>query len=83
MIEPVIGHCKSDNRLDRNYLKGFEGDRVNAILSACGFNIRKLLRKIFLAFTNLSKFASAGNKTAYYHYSCMLEMPSFSGMAIY
>ena len=46
MIEPVIGHCKSDNRLDRNYLKGAEGDKINAILSACGFNIRKLLRKI-------------------------------------
>lgn len=46
MIEPVIGHCKTDNGLDRNYLKGVEGDKINAILSACGFNIRKLLRKI-------------------------------------
>jgi IS5 family transposase len=46
MIEPVIGHCKSDNRLDRNYLKGTEGDKMNVILSVCGFNIRKLLRKI-------------------------------------
>jgi len=46
MIEPVIGHCKFDNRLERNYLKGVEGDKINAILSACGFNIRKLLRKI-------------------------------------
>jgi IS5 family transposase len=46
MIEPVIGHCKSDNRLDRNYLRGVDGDKMNAILSACGFNIRKLLRKI-------------------------------------
>jgi IS5 family transposase len=46
MIEPVIGHCKLDNGLDRNYLKGVEGDKVNAILSACGFNIRKLLQKI-------------------------------------
>ena len=46
MIEPVIGHCKSDNRLDRNHLKGTDGDKVNAILSACGFNIHKLLRKI-------------------------------------
>lgn len=46
MIEPVIGHCKLDNGLGRNYLKGVEGDRMNAILSACGFNIRKLLRKI-------------------------------------
>jgi hypothetical protein len=44
LIEPVTGHCKSDNRLDRNHLKGT--DKMNAILSACGFNIRKLLRKI-------------------------------------
>jgi IS5 family transposase len=56
MIEPVIGHCKADNRLDRNYLKGVEGDRVNAILSACGFNIRKLLRKIlFWLLQNIRK----------------------------
>jgi IS5 family transposase len=53
MIEPVIGHCKSDNRLDRNYLAGVEGDKVNAILSACGFNIRKLLRKIIFWFLRM------------------------------
>lgn len=41
-IEPVIGHVKSDHRMDRNYLKGKEGDTINAILAACGFNIRKL-----------------------------------------
>jgi len=46
MIEPVIGHCKSDNRLGRNHLKGTEGDKINALLSGCGFNLRKLLRKI-------------------------------------
>ncbi len=47
-IEPVIGHLKSESRLDRNYLLGEEGDRINAILSGCGFNIRKLLRAFFL-----------------------------------
>ena len=47
-IEPVIGHLKSDTRLDRNYLLGQEGDRINAILSGCGFNVRKLLRAFFL-----------------------------------
>ena len=47
-IEPIIGHTKSDHRMDRNYLKGEEGDRINAILAACGFNIRKLLRAILL-----------------------------------
>ena len=46
-VEPVIGHMKSDCRLDRNYLKGKEGDQINAILSACGFNMRKLLAHIF------------------------------------
>jgi len=47
-IEPVIGHLKSDTRLDRNYLLGEDGDRINAILSGCGFNVRKLLRAFFL-----------------------------------
>lgn len=63
IIESVIGQCKLDNRLDRNYLKGIEGDEVNAKLSACWFNIRKLLRKIlFWAYTNLSKSAFARRK---------------------
>ena len=43
-IEPVFGHLKSDNRMSRNHLKGTEGDKVNALLCACGFNFRKLLR---------------------------------------
>jgi transposase, IS5 family len=45
-IEPIIGHAKQDHRMDRNYLKGTEGDKINAILAGCGFNIRKLLRAI-------------------------------------
>ncbi|HVO65660.1 MAG TPA: IS5 family transposase [Syntrophales bacterium] len=47
-IEPVIGHTKQDHRLDRNYLKGEVGDKINAILAGCGFNLRKLLRAILL-----------------------------------
>ena len=43
-IEPVIGHLKSDHRMERNYLRGVEGDRNNAILAGIGFNLRKLLR---------------------------------------
>ena len=46
-IEPVIGHMKHDNRMDRNYLKGTDGDKINVILAACGFNLRKLLRAFF------------------------------------
>jgi len=36
------------SRMDRNYLKGTEGDKINAFLAGCGFNIRKLLRAILL-----------------------------------
>ena len=43
-VEPAIGHLKSEHRLDRNRLKGEEGDQLNAILSAAGMNFRKLLR---------------------------------------
>jgi IS5 family transposase len=45
-IEAVISHTKLDGRLDRNYLQGSQGDRINAILSACGFNMRKLIRQL-------------------------------------
>jgi len=48
-IEPTIGHLKSDNRMNRNYLTGREGDKINAVLSAAGYNLRKLLRWIVFA----------------------------------
>lgn len=47
-IEPVIGHIKHGHRMDRNYLLGKEGDKINAILSGAAFNIRKLIRAFFL-----------------------------------
>jgi IS5 family transposase len=47
-IEPIFGHLKSDNRLERNLLKGKDGDHINAVLAACGFNLRKLYAVFFL-----------------------------------
>ena len=35
--------------MDRNYLKGTEGDKMNAILAACGFNLEKALASFYLA----------------------------------
>jgi len=59
-IEPVIGHMKQDNRMDRNYLKGTDGDKMNAILAGCGFNFRKLLRAfIWLLFKELVRLKSS------------------------
>jgi IS5 family transposase len=43
-IEPVIGHLKQDHRMERNHLQGRDGDRINALLTGCGFNLRKLWR---------------------------------------
>jgi IS5 family transposase len=31
-VEPVIGHLKDDHRMQCNYLKGRDGDRINAVL---------------------------------------------------
>jgi len=50
-IEPIIGHTKHDDRMDRNYLVGRHGDKTNAILAAAGYNFRKLMagvRRLFL-----------------------------------
>ena len=48
-IEPIIGHVKNDRKVGpRNWLKGTSGDKINTIAMAIGFNLRKILRKIFL-----------------------------------
>lgn len=57
-IEPVIGHSKLDHALGRNYLHGQIGDRINALLVGCGFNLRKLFR-FFLTAPLLPHRASA------------------------
>ncbi len=41
-IEPVIGHLKAEGHLGRCYLKGRAGDAANAILSAVGYNFRRI-----------------------------------------
>jgi IS5 family transposase len=42
-VEPVIGHAKTEHRMDRNYLAGMHGDAANAVLAAAGYNFRRLL----------------------------------------
>ena len=43
-IEPVIGHCKSDHRLSRNFYKGLFGDSINVMLAAAAFNFKRAMR---------------------------------------
>lgn len=56
VIEADIGHLKNDHRLDRNYLKGKAGDHINVVLSACGYNLRTIYRRIASIFFVLYKF---------------------------
>jgi len=39
----MIGHLKAEGHLGRCYLKGLAGDAANAILSAIGYNFRRIL----------------------------------------
>jgi IS5 family transposase len=43
-VEPVIGHMKDDGHLGRNFLRGAEGDAINALPAAAGHNLRLLRR---------------------------------------
>ncbi len=43
-IEAVIGHCKTDGHLGRNFLKGRLGDQINAVMSAVGYSLRLILK---------------------------------------
>jgi transposase, IS5 family len=42
-IEPLIGHLKAEGHLGRCYLKDRAGDAANAILTAVGYNFRRIL----------------------------------------
>lgn len=42
-IEPVIGHMKAEGHLGRCHLKGRAGDAANAVLTAVGYNFRRIL----------------------------------------
>jgi len=37
-VEPSIGHLKRGHRMDKNRLKGEEGDKINAVMSVAGMN---------------------------------------------
>jgi IS5 family transposase len=66
-IEPMIGHTKSDHRMDRCWLKGAVGDALHAISCAAGYNIRWLMRAILAQAAQATKaFLLALSKPAPY-----------------
>lgn len=66
-VEPSIGHLKQDHRMDRNRLKGFDGDCFNAIMSAAGMNFFKLTKwaGYFLPFFLTMSWQKRRNGNAY------------------
>lgn len=63
-VEPVIGHLKSEHRMGRNYLWHRQGDAINAVLAAAGYNFRRLIQwlrlllfKILLSLTARLQFS--------------------------
>jgi IS5 family transposase len=62
-IEAKIGQLKNHSRMDRNFLLGEEGDRINAILCGCAMNLQFLIgviyqRLCFLLFSVLRPWLS-------------------------
>ena len=45
-IEPVIGHLKKDFRMQQNHPMGEKGPKINAMLAATGWNLKKLMEKL-------------------------------------
>ena len=66
VIEPIIGHAKNEGHLGLNWLKGQEGDRINACLSAVGFNFRQILAwlRLLLQFLYLYFMSAMDNKSS-------------------
>jgi len=56
-IEPVIGHLKKEFRMGQNYLHGESSPKINALLAAAGWNLKKLAgklkEKLFWLFKNI------------------------------
>jgi IS5 family transposase len=75
-VEPVIGHMKSDGRLARNFLKGVEGDAMNALLCGAGHNLRKILKKLRLLCAQL------GISMQRLLSVCHIELAAFKSLAV-
>ena len=64
-IEPVIGHLKSDHRLNRNFYKGIFGDNINIMMVAAAFNFKRMMNKwkksFFLLLKNIGNILSLQN----------------------
>lgn len=73
-IEPVIGHCKSDHRLGRNFYKGLFGDSINVMLAAAAYNLKRAMR-LFLCLVRLiiMRLMTKGIRPVFICNACICE----------
>ncbi len=45
-IEPLIGHLKTEHRMQENYLMGAQSPTMNAYLAATGWNLKKFMEQL-------------------------------------
>jgi len=45
-IEAIIGHLKSDYRMQENYLWGENGVQINVLMAATAWNLKKMMEKL-------------------------------------
>jgi len=76
-IEPEIGHMKADGLLGRNFLKGMQGDAINALLCGAGHNLRKILAHLRALLYLLDGRAKAALQAVITHLELLgLQQPS-------
>ncbi|MDR2684541.1 MAG: hypothetical protein LBB53_04070 [Prevotellaceae bacterium] len=46
VIEPIQGHTKIDFRMAQNYLWGESGVQINALMSGCAWNLKKMMERL-------------------------------------
>jgi len=67
-IEPVIGHLKTDHRLDRNFYKGIVGDHINIMLAAAAFNFKRMMNKWKKKFFHFFQTLFFQFQTLFFHF---------------
>lgn len=55
-IESVIGHLKTDFRMNQNYLWGENSPQINAFLAATGWNLKKMMKQLKEESQNLLRY---------------------------
>jgi len=64
-VEPVIGHIKNGHRMNLNYLAGPQGDAINVVLAAAGYNFRLLLNWLRLLLCLVASVIMPSSSGAY------------------